>query len=326
MPRWLIQWHCARQGWVAKTLDDPATVYQLALRLGTSYEATTWTLQRLNIVSDAIGRTLRSTRPRELKAALLRDYRPVDYRGDVWLLTERDGGTKIDGSRNDHFVLRLNEHSGGGYLWNVEELRDSGFAIVRDDCDTTDHEGIGSAVTRSVTATLDEAGSGRLALSEARPWQPEPPLSQLVLSYDFTGPNKKVSPAGAPPTAGCSMSVTRIVDLRDQFGPARDQGIVPPVLPSRRATRTRRCEVSYFLCPANSFSTIRNVGPSAARTTVRRSEGCWRPRREDGQPVGDRVALPKQPFQRIQMNGSRRPRLRLYFAALARVRPVSWTR
>lgn len=191
MPRWLIQWHCARQGWTSASLAVPATVYQLSLRLGTSYEATTWTLQRLNVVNEAIGKALRDTKPREIKAALLREYRPVDYRGDVWLLTERDGETRVNGSRNDHFVLRLNEHSGAGYLWNIDDLRASGFAVVGDDCESTDHDGVGNATTRSVTAALEEAKEGRLSLSETRPWQPDPPLSQLVLRYDFTGPEEE---------------------------------------------------------------------------------------------------------------------------------------
>ncbi|MEA2875538.1 MAG: hypothetical protein QOF14_734 [Hyphomicrobiales bacterium] len=191
MPRWLIQWHCARQGWTAPNLADPAIVYQLSLRLGTSYEATTWTLQRLNLISETAGKALRQTQPRQIKVALLQAYRPTDYRGDVWLLTERDGGTRIAGSRNDHFVLRLNEHSSGGYLWNIDELRDSGFAVVRDDCGSTDHEGIGNATTRSVTAALEEARYGKLALTETRPWQPDPPLSELVLNYDFSGPEEE---------------------------------------------------------------------------------------------------------------------------------------
>jgi Zn-dependent peptidase ImmA (M78 family) len=42
MPRWLIEWHCHRQGWLAGDLAVPPNVYQLSLRLGTSYEATTW--------------------------------------------------------------------------------------------------------------------------------------------------------------------------------------------------------------------------------------------------------------------------------------------
>ena len=48
-----------------------------------------------------LARELQQMQPRELKVGLLEDYRPQDYRGDVWLLTERDAGTRIDGSRND---------------------------------------------------------------------------------------------------------------------------------------------------------------------------------------------------------------------------------
>ncbi len=80
-------------------------------------------------------------------------YRPIlylaqDYRGDVWLLTERDAGTRIDGSRNDLFVFRLEEHSGGGYLWNIDQLKASGFGIVRDELEATDGEGFVGPVIR----------------------------------------------------------------------------------------------------------------------------------------------------------------------------------
>ena len=56
----------------------------------------------------------------------------------------------IDGSRDDHFVLNLEEHSGGGYLWNINQLKESGFAIVHDDRASYDDEGIGGHVLRSV--------------------------------------------------------------------------------------------------------------------------------------------------------------------------------
>jgi hypothetical protein len=191
MPRWLIEWHCHRQGWLARDLAMPLNAYQLSLRLGTSYEATTWTLQRLNIVSPSIGQSLRQTPPRAIKAELLREYKPSDYRGDVWLLTERDGETRIGGSRNDHFVLRLNEHSGGGYLWNIDELKNSGFAVIRDDTESVEHQGVGNPTTRNVTAALEQAQQGELSLSEIRPWQPTVPITELKLNYDFTGPEEE---------------------------------------------------------------------------------------------------------------------------------------
>jgi Zn-dependent peptidase ImmA (M78 family)/predicted secreted protein len=191
MPRWLISWHCQRQGWHAKDLVQPTVAYQLALRLGASYEATTWTLERYNLIAPPQGRALRETQPRQIKIELLREHRPTDYRGDVWSLTERDAGTQIDGSRNDHFVLRLNEHCGGGYLWNIDQLRDSGFVVVRDDRESTDHEGIGGPVTRSVTAALEQARRGQVSLVECRPWQPTTPITNLSFEYDFTGPEEE---------------------------------------------------------------------------------------------------------------------------------------
>ncbi|MBV9840652.1 MAG: ImmA/IrrE family metallo-endopeptidase [Sphingomonadaceae bacterium] len=191
MPRWLIQWHAARQGWTVADLRRANRVYQLALRLGASYEATCWTLVRHRLTTAPTARELLRTQPRELKVALLADYRPDDYRGDVWLLTERDAGTRIDGSRNDLFVLRLEEHSGGGYLWNIDQLRDSGFAIVRDGLEAIDGDGIGGPVIRRVTAAPEEGGYGLLQLDERRPWEPDPPLSRLALDFDLTGPEEE---------------------------------------------------------------------------------------------------------------------------------------
>jgi len=188
MPKWLIEWHCQRQGWLAHDLARPPIAYQLSLRLGTSYEATSWTLQRLNLISASAGKALRDVEPRQLKIELLEDHRPADYRGDVWLLTERDADTRIDGSRNDHFVLRLNERSGGGYLWNTDQLRDSGFAIIRDDRENPDPAGVGGPVIRHVTAGMETGARGQISLNECRPWQPTAPISKMTLNFDFTGP------------------------------------------------------------------------------------------------------------------------------------------
>jgi Zn-dependent peptidase ImmA (M78 family) len=191
MPRWLIQWHAARQGWTVADFRRPHRVYQLALRLGASYEATCWTLVRHRLITAPLARGLLQTQPRELKVGLLEDYRPQDYRGDVWLLTERDASTRIDGSRNDLFVLRLTEHSGGGYLWDIDQLKASGFAIVRDTLEAIDGDGIGGPVIRRVTATPEEGGRGSLQIDERRPWEPDPPLSRLALHFDFTGPEEE---------------------------------------------------------------------------------------------------------------------------------------
>lgn len=191
MPRWLIGWHATRQSWKVPDFRSPTVVYQLALRIGASYEATCWTLVRHRFIQPAQARELLTTQPRELKVALLDAYRPQDYRGDVWLLTERDAGARIDGSRNDLFVLRLEEHSGGGYLWDIDQLKESGFAVVRDELQALDGEGVGGPVIRRVTATPPETYRGRLAINERRPWDPDPPLSTLAVEVDLTGPEQE---------------------------------------------------------------------------------------------------------------------------------------
>jgi Zn-dependent peptidase ImmA (M78 family) len=191
MARWLILWHAARQGWMADEFRKPNRVYQLALRIGASYEATCWTLVRHGLITAPVARELLKTQPRGLKAALLEAYKPKDYRGDVWLLTERDAGTRIDGSRNDLFVLRLEEHSGSGYLWDIDQLKASGFGVVRDELEAIDGDGIGGPVIRRVTAEPIEPYRGRIALDERRPWEPDEPIASLKVDVDLTGPEEE---------------------------------------------------------------------------------------------------------------------------------------
>lgn len=191
MPKWLILAHSARQDWQVADFCKPNVVYQLSLRIGASYEATCRTLVRYNLISQSVMTDLLLTQPRSLKIDLLKDYKPANYRGDVWLLTERDADTRIDGSRNDLFVLRLEEHSGGGYLWDLDQLIASGFAVVRDECEALDAEGIGGPVVRRVTATPEAAERGRMSIDERRPWQPMPPIANLTLDFDLTGPEQE---------------------------------------------------------------------------------------------------------------------------------------
>jgi Zn-dependent peptidase ImmA (M78 family) len=190
MPRWLILLHCKRQGWTIPDFRRPSVVYQLSLRVGASYEAICWTLARYNLIEARQARELLQTPPRDLKIALLNDHKPKDYRGDVWLLTERDAGTRIDGSRNDLFVLKLEEHSGGGYVWDIDEVKQSGFAVVRDEVEAIDDEGVGSPVIRRVTGAPSEDIRGRLSLGERRPWDSDDALSTFDLEFDFTGPEE----------------------------------------------------------------------------------------------------------------------------------------
>jgi predicted secreted protein len=167
-------------------------VYQVALRVGGSYQATCYALQRHNIIDRAICDDLLQIQPRTLKQKSLGDYHPPNFQRDVWLLTEKDKGALIEGSRNDLFVVRLPEHSNAGYVWNFEELERAGFVIVRDEYETSDNETIGGIVTRTVTIHSSERHSGQVLLQEARPWlASRQPLSEFALSFDLNGPEEE---------------------------------------------------------------------------------------------------------------------------------------
>jgi Zn-dependent peptidase ImmA (M78 family) len=191
MPKWLLALHMKQQGWTIPDFRRPNVVYQLSLRLGASYEALCWTLFRYKMITSNLAHELLLTKPKALKEALLADHQPLNYRGDVWLLTERDAGARIDGSRNDLFVLKLTEHRNGGFIWDIDQLQRSGFAVVGNEVEAFETESIGDPGIRRVTAKPPKEYRGRLVLNESRPWDPSQTISKLELDLDLTGPEEE---------------------------------------------------------------------------------------------------------------------------------------
>jgi Zn-dependent peptidase ImmA (M78 family) len=188
LPRWLLDWHCERQGWSDSSLHDCTRVYQLALRVGTSYEATVWTLYRYGVFDRATAEKMVGIELKRLKQALLRGYNPENYRDvDVWLVTERDANLPINGGPRDLFVVRLPEHSGSGYLWHVEAIDGNALEVVADGRETPDAEGVGGPTTRLITAAGRDRLAGELRLAERRPWQPTTPLTTFAVHYNLSG-------------------------------------------------------------------------------------------------------------------------------------------
>ncbi|WOH63694.1 ImmA/IrrE family metallo-endopeptidase [Bradyrhizobium sp. BWA-3-5] len=187
-PAWLVALVLQRQRWSARQLADPAFLYQASLRLGTSYRATCFAIERHKVITRGQREQLIDIEPKSIKQQLLGSYEPPDWRADVWLLTEHDEGSFIEGGRNDLFVVKLRENSGAGYLWNFDQLRDAGFALVDDDREDTSPNAIGGALTRKVTARSKDRVQGEVTLRESRPWATDVALHQLRLRYDLRGP------------------------------------------------------------------------------------------------------------------------------------------
>jgi Zn-dependent peptidase ImmA (M78 family)/predicted secreted protein len=188
MPTWLFEVHAARQGWSAESFDDPRNVYQLSLRIGASYQATCRTLERYGIIERSTLSTHLSVAPKKIKQELLGEWQMPDWHSDVWVLTEQDEGTLIQGGPNDVFLIHLRENSGAGYLWNVEDLEKSGFALVSDTRHIPDvSESVGGAVERVLVAASQEEVAGRLELEQVRPWDPSDAPDRFTLKYELLG-------------------------------------------------------------------------------------------------------------------------------------------
>jgi Zn-dependent peptidase ImmA (M78 family) len=195
-PQWLIVEHMNRQGWNRDRLTDPAIVYQLALRMGSSYTATCYALNECKGIDRPTCEKLLKVKPKAIKQALAKPYEPDSWYGDVWLVTERDNGIVLEGSRTDLIVVRIPEHANSGYVWQFGELVDAGLAIREDGRVSEGAQHIGGIVFRNVIAEAQGGASGHVNLREIRPWQlTGEPLNSMELEVDLSGP----VPAGLLP-------------------------------------------------------------------------------------------------------------------------------
>jgi Zn-dependent peptidase ImmA (M78 family) len=190
IPRWLLVKQARRQGWRAPSIADPATIYQLSLRLGVSYRAMCYAFFRHNIINLSTCRSLVKIAPRKIKQTLAGSVEPGTWHGDVWVVTPSDQGLLVEGSRTDLVVVHLPEHSGSGYVWRFDELATAGMRILDDRrLSLSTEEQIGGIVERQVTAQPAETATGGARLTEVRPWLPtSQPLNTMQLRFDLSGP------------------------------------------------------------------------------------------------------------------------------------------
>jgi Zn-dependent peptidase ImmA (M78 family)/predicted secreted protein len=189
LPKWLLISQAARHHWTRRNLTTPGVVYQLSLRAGASYQATCLALFRNNLIDETAFGELRQVEVKQLKRDLLDGYQLENWYPDVWVLTEVDEGSTIEGDSRDAFVVRLKENSGAGYLWNIDDLKDAGFLLFRDDrlIPSADDD-VGGEVERVLGARPGDSRVGHIDLKQTRPWQTSgAPLSRLSFTFDLRG-------------------------------------------------------------------------------------------------------------------------------------------
>jgi predicted secreted protein len=189
LPRWLFVAQAARHKWGRKDLLNPVVIYQLSLRAGVSYQATCIALYRHQLIDRKAFEQLFVAEVKAIKRQILANYELDDWYPDVWLLTETDEGSVIEGDVRDAFVLRLNENSCAGYLWNIDGLKEAGFLLFRDQRLTLGGEdNLGGPVERVVGARPGNSQYGQVALKQIRPWQKNAaPISRFSFTFDLRG-------------------------------------------------------------------------------------------------------------------------------------------
>jgi Zn-dependent peptidase ImmA (M78 family)/predicted secreted protein len=188
MPKWLIELHARRNGWSRRDLTQPRMAYQLALRLGVSYEALCRTMFRYNLITRAELEALLRVQPLKVKKAILGGYKLSNWHPDVWVITESDKGRRILASPGDVLVFHLREKSGAGFLWNMEDLGRAGLEVLSDErrFGVDPDAAVGGEVERIVAARCGDGGRQVIHIVHNRPWNAER-AGELSFVCDVTG-------------------------------------------------------------------------------------------------------------------------------------------
>jgi Zn-dependent peptidase ImmA (M78 family)/predicted secreted protein len=189
-PKWLLFQLGKRHSWNGDSVKDPITVYQMSLRLGLSYEATCHSLCTHKILAPGVVQSLLATTPKEIKRQILpASFTPKNWYSDVWLLTETDRDSQIEGQAEDFFVLQFKEQAGAGYLWDTTSLAKQGFTILSDERrNLTEGSGVGGPVLHKITTEGAPLPAGSINLAQNRPWEKATQsLEQITINYDITG-------------------------------------------------------------------------------------------------------------------------------------------
>jgi len=191
MPKWLIKMHAKRLGWNSQDLSSPSLAYQLALRLGVSFEAIRIGLLGQQLIPETARHQLQTSTPKELKLSLLQGTKLLDPWADAWQLQTQDTGGHYSGGPNDLLVIDLQEPAASGYRWDLSAAEGCGFEVRSDEfspsTSTTDAT-VGAPNTRRITFAPPADSSEILELHLRRSWSGElHPEAAFRIRFDSFG-------------------------------------------------------------------------------------------------------------------------------------------
>lgn len=195
MPRWLVAHVMRCKSWGRGHLQQAGTVYQLSLRLGVSYTAMVWTLNRLALLDTGAAQVMSRISPKSLKESLPGGLAEPQG-GDVWVLDPRDQDFVIEPRASDRFVVELPNHASAGYMWTAEEISTVGFTVRPVLVDASAAAKPSAPVTVGGATSLSyllEPSAGALnadevlpvQLAERQPWTSGEPRDRFALRAHY---------------------------------------------------------------------------------------------------------------------------------------------
>lgn len=184
MPRPLLSKIMQRKSWTATSLTNPHVVYQLSLRLGMSFTATIWSLNRQNLLPGDRARAMARIQPRALKRELVGTNDQADNPSDVWLLDRSDQDLILEPRSTDRIVVDLPNHASAGFLWSIEAAINEGFSLRPVTVDARQHP-----VTDAETVRLGGGGRHqRYVLQQDEREAQSPDTHRVALGFIETQP------------------------------------------------------------------------------------------------------------------------------------------
>lgn len=168
LPKLLMVKTAKKFGWNLDDLKNPEIVYQLSLRVGTSYDATRLALLENKIINLNDARKLKEIPPKTTKRNILKDENLDNPWADVYFVDLQDNGSVIQPSSEDTIIIELPEHSSGGYLWS-KVTNDLGVEIINDESIQVAGNNIGSISKRRLSLRGEE--NTKIHIEESRPWE-----------------------------------------------------------------------------------------------------------------------------------------------------------
>ena len=193
LPRWLYKHHVQAQSWTVNGhLRNPEIVYQLSLRMGTSYEATCWGLVSHQILPQHEVETLLASKVAKLKKRFSGEFDLENSWSDVWSLTKRDNGTQLRGNPDDLIRIELEEAAGTGHQWQANALLEAGYQILSDQTEfSRDPLFYGAPSHRILVARPPASGNSSVTLHERQPWSENSSEDETFsISLALDGPEK----------------------------------------------------------------------------------------------------------------------------------------